>query len=443
MHARIVALTGTVLLTACGHEAQLPIEATMGEDPQLPEPAGTLIPTVNIAEARGWPEGRMPVAAAGTQVSLFADDLQNPRWLYELPNGDILVAESKAPAGSSPGGFKSWVAGMLQSDATSDVPNANRITLLRDRDSDGRADERHSFLTDLNSPFGMALVGDYFYVANADALVRFPYQAGQDTITEPAEQVRDLTLGTINHHWTKSLLASPDGEHLYIGIGSNSNVGENGMDEENGRAAIWEVDVATGDARVYARGLRNPVGMAWHPQTGELWVAVNERDELGSDLVPDYMTRVVEGGFYGWPWRYYGSHVDERADTPMPYAEEEVLTPDYALGAHTASLGLAWIGQAADLPAPFGGGMLVGQHGSWNRDPLSGYRVIFVPFAEDAANAAESGSPAGAPVDLLTGFVSDDETVAYGRPVGVLVDDSGGVLVADDVGGRVWRVAGN
>lgn len=433
MHNRLVALTATVVFSGCGHEAQLPITATTGEDPRLPEPADTAVPTVNIAEAEGWPDGRMPEAADGAEVSVFAEDLLNPRWLYELPNGDILVAESRAPEGSSPGGLKSWVAGMLRSDATSDVRNANRITLLRDSNNDGNVDERHTFLNDLNSPFGMALVGDYFYVANADALVRFPYQSGQDSISEPPELVQDLTLGTLNHHWTKSLLASPDGSHLYIGIGSNSNVAENGMAEEEDRAAIWEVNVATGDARVYAEGLRNPVGMAWHPQTGELWVSVNERDELGSDLVPDYLTSVEEDGFYGWPWRYYGNQVDVRVDAPMPYAENEVLTPDYALGAHTASLGLAWIGNEADLPEPFARGMIVGQHGSWNRDPLSGYKVIFVPFA--------NGEPAGDPVDLLTGFLSEDETLAYGRPVGVLIEaDSGSLLVADDVGGRIWRV---
>jgi glucose/arabinose dehydrogenase len=419
MHASMIAMTGTALLSACGHEAELPIEATTGEDPQITTPADTVVPD----------------PAAGTRVSVFADELLNPRWLYELPNGDILVAESKAPEGSSPDGVKSWAAGMVKDDATSSVPNANRITLLRDSDNDSQVDERHTFLDELNSPFGMALVGDYFYVANADSLVRFPYQSGQNMISEAPEVVQDLTLGSINHHWTKSLVASPDGQHLYIGIGSNSNVGENGMEEENGRAAIWEVDVATGDSRIYAEGLRNPVGMTWHPQTGELWAAVNERDELGSDLVPDYLTSVEEGGFYGWPWRYWGDHVDQRVDEPMPYTEDEVLEPDYALGAHTASLGLDWIGNDAGLPEPFAQGMIVGQHGSWNRDPLSGYKVIFVPF--------DNGEPAGDPVDLLTGFLNADESLAYGRPVGVLVEDSGAVLVADDVGGRVWRVEGS
>ena len=368
-------------------------------------------------------------------MAVFADDLLNPRWLYELPNGDILVAEARGPAGGSPDNLKSLAAGIVQSEATSDVRNANRITLLRDSDNDGQVDERHIFAHDLHSPFGMSLVGNYFYVANADSLVRFPYETGQTSLSGPPELVRDLTLGSLNHHWTKSLLASPDGEHLYVGIGSNSNVGENGMDEENGRAAIWEIDVATGEPRIYADGLRNPVGMAWHPQTGELWTAVNERDELGSDLVPDYLTSIEENGFYGWPWRYWGNNVDQRVDAPMPYDEDEVLEPDYALGAHSASLGLAWIGHDADLPDTFAQGMIVGQHGSWNRDPLSGYKVIFVPF--------EDGEPAGDPVDLLTGFLSDDETLAYGRPVGVLVEDSGAVLVADDVGGRVWRIEGS
>ncbi len=433
--ASVFALTGSILLLgACGQEADLPVSANVGEDPQLPEPSTSVIPTMQVAEAVGWSEGRMPDAAAGTEVSVFADDLLNPRWLYELPNGDILVAESKAPEGSSPEGLKSWAAGLVKGQATSDAPNANRITLLRDSDSDGQVDERHIFLENLNSPFGMALVGDHFYVANADSLVRFPYQAGQDTINAEPEMIEDLTLGSLNHHWTKSLIASPDGRHLYIGIGSNSNVGENGMDEEEGRAAIWQVDVATGESRIYAEGLRNPVGMAWHPQTGALWVSVNERDELGSDLVPDYMTSVQEGGFYGWPWRYYGDHVDERVEAPMPYQDDEVLTPDYALGPHTASLGLTWIGNETAMPAPFAQGMIVGQHGSWNREPASGYKVIFVPF--------QNGEPAGDPVDLLTGFLSDDEESAYGRPVGVLVNSAGSVLVADDVGGRVWRVSG-
>lgn len=434
IRANALTVTTTVLLSACSHEAQLPVSAGIGEDPQLPEPTPETVPTLNVAEAEGWPEGRQPRPAPGTEVTEFADDLLNPRWLYELPNGDVLVAESKAPEGSSPDGVKSVAAGLVKGQATSEVANANRISLLRDNNGDGVAEERHTFLDGLNSPFGMALVDDYFYVANADALVRFAYQPGAERITSEAEVVQDLTLGSINHHWTKSLIASPDGEHLYIGIGSNSNVAENGMDEEEGRAAIWEVDVATGESRIFAEGLRNPVGMAWHPQTGELWTSVNERDELGSDLVPDYMTAVQEGDFYGWPWRYYGDNVDERVDAPMPFSEDEVLTPDYALGAHTASLGLAWMAEQSSLPERFSGGMVVGQHGSWNREPASGYKVIFVPF--------QNGEPAGDPADVLTGFLNEEEGVAYGRPVGVLMDDEGGLLVADDVGGKVWRVSG-
>ncbi|MDO8906861.1 MAG: sorbosone dehydrogenase family protein [Pseudohongiella sp.] len=424
-------LTAGVLLTACGDQSQIPQENFFGPDPQLPEPTTSLLPTLHVAEAVGWPEGRTPIAAAGAQVTLFADSLQNPRWLYELPNGDVLVAEAQGPEGGSPGGIKGWVTGLVKSRAISDAPNANRISLLRDVDGDGIAEVRLPFLEGLSSPFGMALVGDYLYVANADSLVRYPYESGQDMITAPPQLVQDLTLGTLNHHWTKNLIAHPDRRSLYVAIGSNSNVGENGMDEEVGRAAIWEVDIETGTSRIYASGLRNPVGMAWNPVTGELWTAVNERDELGSDLVPDYMTSVQEGGFYGWPWRYYGVHVDDRVDAPMPVADSEVLTPDYALGNHTASLGLTWVGESS-LPAPFANGMIVGQHGSWNRKPRSGYKVIFVPF--------ENGAPSGDPVDVLTGFVEDDK--AYGRPVGVIIDQRGGLLVADDVGGAVWRVGG-
>ena len=427
----VLFLSASALVGACAKPAQLPDEASFGPNPVIPEPTTSLIPTVHIAEAVGWPEGRTPTPAAGTQLTRFASDLQNPRWLYQLPNGDVLVAESNGPEGGSPGGLKGWAMGLVKDRAISSEPSADRITLLRDADGDGIAEVRHTFVEGLHSPFGMALVGNHLYVANADALLRFEYRPGQTRIDAPAQMVEDLTLGTLNHHWTKNLIASADGQNLYIAIGSNSNVGENGMDEEEGRAAIWEVDVASGESRIFASGLRNPVGMAWQPDTGTLWTTVNERDELGSDLVPDYLTSVEEGGFYGWPWRYYGNHVDDRVEEPMPFSDDEVLTPDYALGNHTASLGLTWVGESS-LPERFTNGMIIGQHGSWNRKPHSGYKVIFIPF--------QNGEPAGEPVDILTGFRDDD--VAYGRPAGVLIDQRGGLLVADGVGGAIWRVSG-
>jgi glucose/arabinose dehydrogenase len=319
---------------------------------------------------------------------------------------------------------------MFQKKAGGAVPSANRITLLRDADGDGVAETRSVFLTGLNSPFGMALVGDQLYVANTDAIVKFPYKEGDTKITASGTKLADLPGGPLNHHWTKSLIASPDGSKLYVGVGSNSNVAENGIEKEEGRAAIWEVDTATGEHRVFASGLRNPVGMAWESGSKALWTAVNERDELGSDLVPDYMTSVRDGGFYGWPYSYYGQNVDSRVKPPRPDLVATALKPDYALGPHTASLGLAW-SEGTSLPDPFSQGMFVGQHGSWNRKPRSGYKVIFVPFS--------GGKPSGEPVDVLTGFVKDNGD-AMGRPVGVTLDKHGALLVADDVGNAIWRV---
>lgn len=416
-------------LTACGDVANLPVSAGIGPDPQLPPPETSLVPTVNIAPARGWPSGGKPEAAEGLEVTAFADGLDHPRWLYVLPNGDVLVAETNRPAREG-GGLRAWIMGWFMSRAGAGGESADRITLLRDTDGDGVADRRSTFLDGLHSPFGMALVGNDFYVANTDAVVRFPYRTGETRIDAPGETLTELPAGPINHHWTKSLIASPDGEHLYVGVGSNSNVAENGMDNEVGRAAIWEIDRATGAHRIYASGLRNPVGLAWQPQTGELWVTVNERDELGSDLVPDYMTAVEKGGFYGWPYSYYGSHVDSRVEPQRPERVASAIVPDYALGAHTASLGLT-AAQGNALPGRFAQGMFVGQHGSWNRRPRSGYKVIFVPFA--------NGEPSGRPFDVLTGFVGDDGK-ARGRPVGVTIDRRGGLLVADDVGNVIWRV---
>ena len=411
--------------------ALLPISAGTGPQPTLPVPQRTLIPTVHIAPATGWPPGAVPQAAPGARVAAFAAGLDHPRWLHVLPNGDVLVAETNAPPKPAAGwSVKGWIMRMVMKQAGAATPSANRITLLRDADGDGVAELRSVFLDGLNSPFGMALVGTTLYVANTDALLRFPYADGATRITAPGIKVVDLPAGPINHHWTKSLIASPDGSRLYITVGSNSNVGERGMQAEAGRAAIWEVDPRDGTQRSYASGLRNPNGMAWAPASGALWTVVNERDELGSDLVPDYMTAVRDGGFYGWPYSYYGQHVDERVQPPRPDLVATAIAPDYALGPHTASLGLAWSG-GTTLPARFAGGMFIGQHGSWNRRPHSGYKVIFVPF--------EAGRPAGEPLDVLTGFLSDDGK-AFGRPVGVALDRSGALLVADDVGNVIWRV---
>jgi glucose/arabinose dehydrogenase len=356
---------------------------------------------------------------------------RHPRWLYVLPNGDVLVAETNAPPRPDDAqGIKGWFFKKFQKKAGGAVPSANRITLLRDSDGDGVAETRSVFIDSLTSPFGMALVGDVLYVANTDALVRFPYVAGVNTITARGEKVTDLPGGRLNHHWTKNVIANADGSRLYVAVGSNSNVGENGMQAEEGRAAIWEVNPSTGEHRVFASGLRNPVGLAWEPERRALWVAVNERDELGSDLVPDYMTSVRDGGFYGWPYSYYGQHVDTRVKPQRPDLVTSAIVPDYALGPHTASLGLAWSAPNA-LPPRFARGMFVGQHGSWNRKPRSGYKVVFVPFA--------NGAPSGPLVDVLTGFVKDNGD-ARGRPVGVAIDTRGALLVADDVGNTIWRV---
>ena len=408
-----------LLLAAC-ESARLPVEAGMGTNPELPPPQKTLIPTVRIAPAKGWPAGVTPSAAAGYTVNAFATGLDHPRWLYVLPNGDVLVAETNAPPKPEQKGLRARLMKYFFKKAGAAVPSANRITLLRDADGDGVAETRHVFLQNLFSPFGMALVGDTFYVANADAVVRFPYRSGATSISDAPVKVADLPAG-INHHWTKSLVANRDGSRLYVGVGSNSNVAEKGMDIEANRAAILEIDPSTGSTRVFASGLRNPVGMAWEPSTGTLWTAVNERDELGSDLVPDYMTSVKDGGFYGWPYSYYGQHVDDRVQPQLPDLVAKALVPDYALGPHTGSLGLAF----------HDGGAFVGQHGSWNRRPRSGYKVIFVPFT--------NGRPSGAAQDVLTGFVDDDGN-ARGRPVGVTADAKGALLVADDVGNVVWRV---
>jgi glucose/arabinose dehydrogenase len=427
---RAVVLFSLVAVVGC-ESARLPVEAGMGPNPQLPPPAPASIPTVKVATATGWPSGTTPVPASGLAVNAFAGDLDHPRWLYVLPNGDVLVAETAAPPKPKPKGLRARFMAMFMKKAGSAVPSANRITLLRDADGDGVAETRSTFLEGLNSPFGMVLAGGDFYVANTDAVLRFPYTAGVTKITAGGTRIADLPAGVQNRHWTRSLVASGDGSKLYVGVGCDSNIAENGMEKEVNRAAILEIDRAGGATRVFASGLRNPVGMSWQPQSGALWVAVNERDELGSDLVPDYMTSVKDGGFYGWPYSYYGQHVDERVKPQRPDLVAKAIPPDFALGPHTASLGLTFY-DGSLLPARYSGGAFVGQHGSWNRRPRSGYKVIFVPFA--------NGKPSGMPEDVLTGFVNEDKDEAMGRPVGVTVDKKGALLVADDVGNVIWRI---
>ena len=419
-------------LAGCGESAKLPEDADVGSNPTIPAPTQTIIPTVNIAPAKGWSEGTRPKAAADLETNAFATGLDHPRWLYVLPNGDVLVAETNAPPRPDDGGgVKGYAMKFFMKRAGAGTPSANRITLLRDADGDGVAEVRSEFLTGLNSPFGMALVGNALYVANTDAVMKFEYKEGATKIDGPGTKVADLPGGPLNHHWTKGLVANRDGSRLYASVGSNSNVAENGIEKEEQRAAILEIVTATGESRVFASGLRNPVGMAFEPQTSQLWTVVNERDELGSDLVPDYLTSVKDGGFYGWPYSYFGQHVDERVKPPRPDLVAKAIVPDYALGNHVAPLGLTFAG-VNRMPDQFKQGAFVGLHGSWNRKPRSGYKVVFVPFAD--------GKPSGKPIDVVTGFVND-KGEAMGRPVGVAIDKRGMLLVADDVGNAIWRVA--
>jgi glucose/arabinose dehydrogenase len=427
----LATLTIVFALAACTSGGPtLPSQVGFGPNPVLPPPRPTgLIPVVNIAPAVGWTDGQIPRAAPGFRVAAFARGLDHPRWVYVLPNGDVLVAETNRPPKPTKG-LRAFFMGIAQGRAGAGTPSANRITLLRDADGDGVAETRTAFLENLYSPFGMTLVGNDFYVANADGVVRFPYTPGATSITALPMRIAALPGGPNNHHWTKNVIASRDGTRLYATVGSNSNVAENGMQEEEGRAAIWEIDRASGRARVFAFGLRNPNGMDFEPQTGALWTVVNERDEIGNDLVPDYMTSVQDGGFYGWPFSYYGQTVDTRARPQRPDLVARAIKPDYALGAHTAALGLTFYNADA-LPQRYRGGAFVGLHGSWNRAVANGYKVIFVPFA--------NGRPSGPPEDVLTGFLDEGEN-AYGRPVGVTVDRSGALLVADDVGNVIWRL---
>ena len=420
---------GAVLYLARGDTARLAAGQDVGREPVFTTPRRELIPTIRIADVVGWKAGEKPVPAKGLNVARFADGLTHPRSLYRLPNGDILVAETNGPK-NEPNGIRDRIMAYFMKKAGAGVPSPNRITLLRDADGDGRAEVKTAFLTGLNSPYGMVLVDDTLYVANTDALMAYPYKPGDTRITAAGRKVMNLPASAPNMHWVRNVVANADGSLLYVSVGSNSNIGENGFESEANRAAILEVDVKEGDYRIFASGLRNPVGMAWEPNSNELWAVVNERDMLGSDLVPDYLTRVEFGGFYGWPWNYWGGYEDRRVQPERPELREYTHRPDYALGNHVAPLGLTFA-KDVKLGAPFEGGAFVGLHGSWNRKPAAGYKVVFVRFEEDRA--------AGKPIDVLTGFL-DPHGQARGRPVDVTADRTGALLVSDDVGGVIWRV---
>lgn len=428
--ALALAAASSLALAACNEEA-FDTDSQIGANSVLPEPQQYLFPPMRLASVVGWKQGEAPTVPKGLKIEALATGLEHPRSLYVLPNGDVLVVESKSPGVEPIRRPKSIVTGWIESLVTGggDLPS-NRITLLRDADGDGKPETRSIFIDHLSSPFGVALVGSDLYVANTDAILRFPYNTGDTSITAPGTVLTPLPGGPIDHHWTKSLVASRDGSLLYVGVGSNSNVAENGMEAEKNRAAIWEVDRQSGRWRLFATGLRNPNGLSWEPESGALWTVVNERDELGPNLVPDYMTSVKDGGFYGWPYSYFGRHLDPRVQPQRPDLVEKAIVPDYALSSHVAPLGMAFT-TADALPQPYRGGAFVGEHGSWNRGELNGYKVVFVPFS--------GGHPNGKAQDVVTGFLNADGE-ARGRPVGVAVDKSGALLIADDVGNTVWRV---
>jgi glucose/arabinose dehydrogenase len=429
--AVIGALVALKALTV-GPVSQEPLASLVGPEPLLPAPRRG-VPTLRFSKATGWPPDRTPTAPPGFTVTRFACDLDHPRWLYQLPNGDVLVAEASTvpPPTRS---IRGYIEGRLAMRAGSQKASANRITLLRDADADGLADQRSVFLQDLRQPFGMVLLGDQLYVAVTDGLLRYDYQAGAEQIAAPARRVITLPAGGYNNHWTRNVVASASGSKLYVSVGSGSDFGEHGIENEQQRANILELDPDGGGLRVFASGLRNPNGMAWAPGTGELWTVVNERDMLGNDLVPDYLTRVRDGGFYGWPYAYWGKHLDPRVSQERPDLVETSLTPDYSLGAHVGALGLAF-GDKSAFPEAYQSGVFISEHGSWNRNPFAGYKVVYLEFRE--------GRPVGLPQDFLTGFLSEEAPgSAYGRPVGVIVAQDGSLLVADDVGNCVWRVTG-
>ncbi|MEB6337763.1 PQQ-dependent sugar dehydrogenase [Serratia rhizosphaerae] len=417
----------SALLAGCDNGSQLDPQKQIGPDPELPQAKNFLMPPMQVPEGTAWKQGEMPKVAEGLKIEKIAEGLMHPRQVYVLPNNDILVAESNGPAKPTTRP-KQLIMGIVQKSSGKGGAGGNRITLLRNVDGQW---QKHTFIENLRSPFGIQLIGNTLWVANADSLVKFPYQEGQTEIREPGIEVTELPGGPLNHHWTKALLASPDGSKLYVGVGSNSNITENGIGAEYRRAAVLEVDADSGASRIYAGGLRNPTGLQWEPQSGKLWAVVNERDEIGSDLVPDYMTSVQENGFYGWPYSYFGQHVDSRVQPPRPDLVEKAIKPDYALSSHVAPLGLLFY--TGDNMPQYRGGAFISEHGSWNRTPLNGYRVVWVKF--------ENGKPVGKPQPVVTGFLTDDQKQVRGLPVGLAMDKQGGVVIADDAGDSVWRIS--
>jgi glucose/arabinose dehydrogenase len=427
----IVAAMAAIYILATSERAQLPFDKTVGARPEIPAPNETLIPTIHVAKAVGWKAGEKPAPAKGLSVAAFAEGLSHPRWIHVLPNGDVLVSESNSPPRTKDnggGGIIGFVMNKLMARAGASVPSPNRIILLRDADGDGKAELKTVLIAGLNSPSGMAWANGQLYIGNTDAVVRVPFTPGQTRIDARPVVVARLPGGY--NHWARNLLLSPDGKSLYVAVGSASNIGERGMDKEDRRAAILQVSLPSGQDRIFAYGLRNPNGMAFEPTTGDLWTVVNERDMIGSDIVPDYLTEVQLGGFYGWPWYYWGGVIDKRVPEPDDDLQSYVIRPDYSLGPHVAPLGLTFT-EGAILGPDYASGAFIAEHGSWNRRPPSGYKVVFVPFAQ--------GKPMGKPRDVLTGFLSADQE-ARGRPVAVAIGKRGGLLVTDDVGGKVWRV---
>jgi len=424
------ALALLLAVAACNQKIASP-STQYGANPVLPNPHQYLLPPMQVPPGIGWKQGAAPIVPAGLKIKAFASGFEHPRMVYTLPNGDVLVVETNGPAAPiyRP---KDYIAGEVKAMSGSARPGGNRITLLRDTTGDGLPNVRTVFIDHLNSPFGVVLVGNEIYVADTDAILRYSYVPGETRIASSGVKLTDLPAGPIDHHWTKSLTASPDGSKLYVGVGSNSNITENGIAAETGRAAIWEVDRQTGLKRIYASGLRNPTGVAFEPQTGKLWAIVNERDEIGPNLVPDYLTAVRDGGFYGWPYSYFGQHVDVRVEPQRPDLVTKAISPDYALSSHVAPLGMIFI-QNSSLPSHYRSGVFISEHGSWDRSPLNGYKVVYVPF--------QNGRPSGSPQDVVTGFLTRDQAKAMGRPVGLSFDRTGALLIADDVGNTVWRVS--